>query len=586
MGKLLRMFSFVRPYKWRLFFFYFAVIGYSFFRSVPILIIRQYLKVIFDARQVAGDANTEAFLGQLWHAVFLLVSCLILGAYFMHRCRIAQAYLSAIAVRDATNRVLRHLLRQSLSFFDRQKVGEIVSRVNRDARALSQTVRIFTALVQTPLTTLGMLVAVLVLNWKLALIGMIGYPLAVWPTVVMGRRIRRLSRRRRQVAADRTSAMVQVFGATKVVKSLRREGEEADRFVERNNDLFRLQMKGVRVGAAMGALVAILYGLGIGAAVAVGGYVIVTGVADFNPADLFAFLMALIGLSTPVRGLVGINAQIQAALPGAERLFELLDVHEGLPQPERPTEVEPLREAVRLRNVSFSYGRERVLDNVSIEVPAGRKVGIVGPSGTGKSTTIGLVCRFYDPDSGAVEADGVDLRQANLSSWLGQVGLVTQDPLLFNTTIRENILYGKPDAADGEIEAAARLADIHEDIMKLPDGYETTVGERGVRLSGGQRQRICLARALVGNPRVLLLDEATSSLDSASERVVQEAIDRAGEGRTVVTVAHRLSTVRNADRIYVIVKGRVESWGTHEELIERSPVYRELWEMQSAAPVR
>lgn len=261
-------------------------------------------------------------------------------------------------------------------------------------------------------------------------------------------------------------------------------------------------------------------------------------------------------------------------------MFELLDANEHLPVAPDAKPAQAPKEAIRLCKVCFSYDKKPVLDHVDIEIPAGKTTAIVGPSGSGKSTVVNLVARFYDPNSGTVEVDGQDLKRLEPASWLKLLGLVTQEPLLFNASIKDNIRYGRLEATDAEIEVAAKLAGIHEEILKLPHGYDTIVGERGTRLSGGQRQRICIARALVRNPAVLLLDEATSSLDSASERQVQEAIARAKTGRTTLVVAHRLSTVIDADRIYVLVDGKIEAYGTHEALLEKSPTYKRLWELQ------
>ena len=372
--------------------------------------------------------------------------------------------------------------------------------------------------------------------------------------------------------------MVQVFGATRVVKGFGREEEEASRFAATNSEIFHHSMKGARAASSLKGLVEIVNAVGGVAVVFVGGLMVLRG--HFAPQDFFTFLFALVSLHKPSRVLGDANAQINNCLPGAERLFELLDVKDALPVPPDAVAAGPLRDAIRFRDVRFSYGREEVLGGVDLEMCAGKVTAIVGPSGSGKSTLVNLAARFYDPASGSVEVDGVDLKSVKPESWLGQLGLVTQDPVLFNTSIRDNIRYGRLDATNVEVEGAARLSNIHEDIVKLPEGYDTPAGERGMQLSGGQRQRICLARALVRGPAVLLLDEATSSLDSASERLVQEAIASAQKGRTSIVVAHRLSTVMDADRIYVLVGGRVEAAGRHDELLDTSATYKHLWEIQ------
>ena len=566
--KLLRMFHFVSPYKWRLFFFIFTALGFSIFASLPLFIAREFLRLVFEK---GGES-------EFYTAVGLLLACWVMRAYFIVRREVAAQYLANVAVRDGTNRVMAHLVNRPLAFFDRWRSGELISRIGTDAQALAMTVRFFTIFVREPLTVVGVVAVIFYLNWKLALLGLIGFPLAAAPIALISRVVRRSSHRGRESAADRSDAMVQVFGATRVVKGFGREEKESDGFAATNSKIFYHNMKVARASAALRGIVETVNGIGGVAVVFVGGLMVLRGV--FTPQDFFTFLFALVSLHQPTRSLGDANAQINNCLPGAERLFELLDVKDSLPVPPDAAPAGPPRDAIRFRGVRFSYGREEILGGVDLEMGAGKVTAIVGPSGSGKSTLVNLAARFYDPASGSVEVDGVDLKNIRPESWLDQLGLVTQDPILFNTSIGDNIRYGRLDATDADVEEAARLANIHEDILKLPEGYDTPAGERGMQLSGGQRQRICLARALVREPAVLLLDEATSSLDSASERLVQEAIASAQKGRTSIVVAHRLSTVMDADRIYVLVGGRVEAAGRHDELLDTSATYKHLWEIQ------
>ncbi len=568
MRKLFRMFRFVSSYKWRLFFFIFTAVGYSAFASLPLLIINEFIRLIIES----GDWHRFLF------SVGLLLVCWVFRVYFIVRREVAARYLANVAVRDATNRVMSHLVRRPLAFFDKWRSGELISRVGMDAGALAQTIAFFTILVREPLTVVGVLAIIFALNWKLALIGLVGFPLAALPIALLSRVVRKASRRVRESSADRSDAMVQVFGATRVVKGFGREDLEADRFNATNADIFHHAMKGVRATASLKGIVEMVNGIGGVGVVFVGGLMVWKRL--LTPQDFFTFLFALVALHQPTKALGAANSQINNCLPGAERLFELLDVRDELPVPPNAVAARAPNEAIRFRDVRFSYGREEILGGVDLDIAAGKVTAIVGPSGSGKSTLINLAARFYDPLSGTVEVDGTDLKDVRPETWLDQLGLVTQDPVLFNASIADNIRYGRLDATDAQIEEAARLANIHDDITKLPDGYGTLAGERGMQLSGGQRQRICLARALVREPAILLLDEATSSLDSASERVVQEAIASAQEGRTSLVVAHRLSTVIDADRIYVLVGGRVEASGTHDELLGKSSTYNRLWEIQ------
>ncbi len=568
MKNLIRMFRYVSPYKWRLFGFLFFSVAFSAFASLPLFIVRDFLQVVFKSH----DRD------QFYMTVGLLLACWVMRGYLLYRREVASHYLANVAVRDATNRVMAHLVRRPLAFFDKWRSGELISRVSTDAGALAMTIAIFAILIREPLTILGVLSVILVMNWKLALIGVIGIPIAALPIALLGRVIRKASHRTREHGADRSDAMVQVFGATRVVKGFGQEDAESERFSGSNSEIFRHSMKAARAGASLGGLVEGVNGIGVVAVVFIGGLMVLDD--KLAPQDFFTFMLAFVALHRPTRTLGAANAQINNFLPGAERLFEILDIKDALPVPPDAVAARAPRDTIRFRDVRFSYGREEVLAGVDLEVAAGKATAIVGPSGSGKSTLINLAARFYDPVSGVVEVDGTDLRRLRPETWLDQLGLVTQDPVLFNASIRDNIRYGRIGATDREIEEAARLANIHDDIMMLPDGYATLAGERGMQLSGGQRQRICLARALVRRPAVLLLDEATSSLDSASERVVQEAIASAQKGRTSIVVAHRLSTVIDADCIYVLVGGQVEAAGRHEELLGKSATYKHLWQIQ------
>ena len=568
MHKLRRMFRFVKPYKLRLVFFLFTAIGYSAMTALPALVIREFIAVLIERTDLA----------RFWQSALLLALVWLFRVYFIMRRHVAEGYLSHVVVRDATNRVMAHTLEQPLGFYDRWRSGELMSRITHDALALNQSVRIFTAFVREPLSVVAVVAMLAWLSLKLTLVGVVGFPLAAIPVVYLSNKIRQASRRARESVADRSDAMVQAFGGMRVVKGFGREDLETEKFAGTNNSIFDYTMRYVRAHASMRGILETVGGIGAVGVFIIGGLMVMDG--KLSPQDFLTFMVMLPALYQPTKQLGQANAQIQEALPGAERLFALLDAEEKLPVADNPAKIEDLKDAVRLADVSFNYGREKVLEGVALDVTAGKVTAIVGPSGSGKSTVLNLVARFYDPVEGRVTVDGTDLRDADLDRWRDQMGLVTQEPFLFNTSIRDNIRYGRLDATDEEVEAAARTANIHDDIAALPEGYETPAGERGAQLSGGQRQRICLARALVRNPSVLLLDEATSSLDSVSEREVQAAIDRAQSGRTSLVVAHRLSTIMNADRIYVMVGGKIEASGTHGELLAESPTYERLWTIQ------
>jgi subfamily B ATP-binding cassette protein MsbA len=575
-SNLRRMAQYITPYKLRFAFFLFTAIGYSAFSSLPIFIIKRFLEIFVEGTGATGDADAE-----FWTCVLLLALVEIVRVYFIIRREVAQQYLAQVAVRDATNKVIAHVIARPLAFFDRWRSGELISRISHDSQALANSIQIFTIFVREPLTIAAVLAALFTMNWRLTLVVLVGLPLAAIPVMFLNKRIRKSSRLASEVTAERADALVQVITGMRIVKGFHRESTEADAFIRKNVSIFGHLVRRMRASANMKGVVEFVTAIAIVLVFVAGYELIARGLT--TPSELLTFVIGLGSFTAPIKHLAHMNAIIQESLPAAERLFKLLDTDDHLWSPASPRPASRPKRSIALRGVAFSYGRETVLSDLTIEIPVGTTTAIVGPSGSGKSTVLNLVARFHDPVSGRVEVDGVDLKEIDVEGWLGQIGLVTQDPFLFNMSIRDNIRYGRLDATDAEIEAAARLANIHDDIGKFEGGYDAMAGERGAQLSGGQRQRICLARALVRNPSILLLDEATSSLDSAAERIVQDAIERAQAGRTCVTVAHRLSTIVNADRIYVLVEGSVEAHGTHEELLASSATYRHLWRIQQGA---
>ena len=565
---------YVLPYKGRVFLFIFAALGYAAFSGLPIWIIKNFLTILIEEQ-------TPTNVASFWDAVLLLALVESMRAYFLVRRETAQWHLSQLAVRDTTNKLMAHIMQRPLSFFDQWRSGELVSRIVSDSSALVIVIRAFTAFIREPLTMAAVTGTLFYMNWRLTLVAFVGLPLAALPIVALSRKIRAASHGERAANADRVDALHQAFSGARVVKGFHSEEAES-RNVERINAVgFDKAMKRRRAAANIKGLtegVAAVAAIGV---FCVGFWMIRQGAT--TPAELLTLVIALGLFGRPIKALGDANSIVQDALPGAERLFRLLDDTTRLETPDDPVIVGRPRSAIALSDVCFGYGREEVLRDINIEIAANKVTAIVGPSGSGKTTVLNLVGRFYDPTSGRVTVDGTDLRQVDPRQWLEHIGLVTQEPFLFNSPIRENIRYGRLEATDAEIEEAARMANIHDDIVAFPSGYDTIAGERGMQMSGGQRQRICLARALVRDPAVLLLDEATSSLDSAAEREVQAAIERARAGRTVVVIAHRLSTILDADRIYVMVGGSVEASGTHDELLETSPTYRHLWYVQQGA---
>jgi len=519
----------------------------------------------------------------LWYSAALFATVALGITYFTYASAILSKYLAYRVSRDAQNKVMGHLLTMPIAYFHGKRSGELIARMTTDISSLRRAIGLATDFIKSPIALAWLVAAAFRIEWRLALVGFVGFPLAIGPLVMLSRKMRKASRKTRQKIADLASSMVQMFGGIRLVRAYGQEKAEEARFIKTNESRFRQSMKKARAKALSRATVELLSALGLMSAFMLGGMMIING--TISPGDVTALLIALISMYRPAKALARSNEELQDAIPGAERVYELHDVRSDLPEAPDAAEVTGLERCIEIRNVSFSYVEGTpVLRDVSLRVEKGQTVALVGPTGAGKSTLLDLVCRFYDPDEGAISIDGLDLREVRIRSLLSQIAIVPQEPFLFNDTVKANILYGRPGATDDDVVQAARAAAIHHEILHFDNGYDTVVGERGTRLSGGQRQRVSIARALLRNAPILVLDEATSSLDSQSELLVQQAVERLLEGRTTLVIAHRLSTVRHADMIAVLVDGRVEETGTHERLLGSSVTYRRLWEMQQAGP--
>ena len=486
------------------------------------------------------------------------------------------------AVVDLRQEAGDYLLRLSMAYFDQKKVGDLISRLTNDIKAASLALNFFTAdIVECPLVIAFALVAALYHSWQLTLICLLGLPL-IWLLLVrFGRRIRKHSSKSLAQLAQVTESMQQMISGMRVVKSFGLEKQKAEEF-RRENELFlKRVLKMVRNKAAGRALIEASYVLALAALIFLGGFVVMNNYWGLTVGGLAAFCTALATMYRPGKRLARAYTIVQESLPGCHRIFALLDEKPEIKDAPDAIELKEVRGEIVFEDVWFAYnGGEPVLRAASFHLQPGKVLGIVGPSGAGKSTILNLILRFYDPTRGRILIDGIDIRKIRRKSLLKHIAVVTQEPFLFNTTIAENIGYGRVDATFEEIVEAAKAANIHETIESLEHGYETVVGERGAKLSGGERQRITIARAILRNPTILLLDEATSNLDSESEKAVQEALSRLIRGRTCIIVAHRLSTVRDADRIMVVDNGMIVEQGTHEELMARNGLYRKLYDIQ------
>ena len=473
-----------------------------------------------------------------------------------------------------------HLMRADLAFFNKTSTGQLISRFTNDVAMLRAAVSTALTGIAKDLLTLVALVGVMFYqNWSLAIIAFFAFPVAVLPIARIGRRIRRVSVDTQTEMAEFTTLLDDTFLGARHVRAYGMEDYETGRASHLVKRIYKLMMKSTRVRSVAHPMMEALGGTAVAVIVLYGGSQVIAGTT--TPGTFFSFVSALLMAYQPMKDLAKLNANLEEGLAAAQRVYALLDLEAEIRD---APDAKPLAlegGAIRLEDVQFAYAPDnRALKGLSLVVPAGATAALVGASGAGKSTVLNLIPRFYDVQGGRVTIDGQDVRSLTLASLRGAIALVSQEVSLFDDTVRANIAYGKPDASQSEIEAAARAAAAHDFIAQLPQGYDTPVGGQGAMLSGGQRQRIAIARAMLKNAPILLLDEATSALDSDSERQVQAALGALMRGRTTLIVAHRLSTVKDADIIYVIGEGRVVEQGTHGELLARRGAYARLYEMQ------
>ena len=490
-------------------------------------------------------------------------------------------------VRDVRNELFGHIVEQSTSFFGRRTTGQLMSRLSNDVNRIQQVVSDTVGdLVRESLALLAYAALMIYYDVGLGLVCLTSAPLIVYPLVRVGQRVRRTTRRSQEELEQLSHISAEAITANRIVKAFGAERFETKKFNKASQRLYRINMKVTSSVAALPPLMEVLGGIFAAGLLWYASRAIGTG--QMTAGEFTAFLAALFLSYGPIKKLSRVNASLQQAIAAAERIFELLDQHSETRDRLDAKPAELFRESIDFKNVSFSYEREReekILKDISFSVKVGNMVAVVGLSGAGKTTLVSLIPRFYDVTDGAILIDGVDTRDVTLRSLRGQIGIVAQDSVLFDDTITNNIAYASPNSSQDDIESSARMAHAHDFIVRLPDQYETRVGERGQRLSGGQRQRIAIARALLKNAPILILDEATSSLDVESDLLVQDALSQLMVGRTSFVIAHRLSTIRRADTIVVLQDGKVVEVGSHNELFMKpNSVYGKLYAMQIFDP--
>ncbi len=566
-----RLLRYVRPYTGRL-----SIAGVAYLVQASIsLIFPLVVQRLVDDVLSAGDIVVLNWLAGGLLALFMVQAI----ASYTHI--IQMAFISSRVIRDIRLQIYTHLQSLSLRYFADNRTGELVSRLTSDVTLLQRAITDdILQLIRQVLTLVGAAALLFYLNWQLTLLILIMMPLVGLSISRLGRKIRSNSKEAQDELAEVANVIEETISGVRMVKSFAREGYERQRFTDRINAVFDAALRRDKIRAQLSPIIGLIAFTSLTLAFWVGSRQVIGGVLSIG--ELVAYLFYTLLISTPVASLSGLYSQFQAAIGATEKLFELLDTQADIADAPHALALPPITGNVAFQAVDFDYvSHASILKGVNFTANAGQVIALVGPSGAGKSTLVNLIPRFYDVGSGAIVIDGHDIRDVKVASLRDQIGIVPQETTLFSDTVRANIRYGKLDATDAEIEAAAQAANAHTFItQELPDGYDTLVGERGVKLSGGQRQRVSIARALLKDPRILILDEATSSLDSESEQLVQDALDRLMAGRTSFVIAHRLSTIVNADAILVLEGGALSEQGTHTELLAANGLYAKLHAMQ------
>ncbi|HDN67690.1 MAG TPA: ABC transporter ATP-binding protein [Firmicutes bacterium] len=557
---------------------------------VPERIDREILKpkaAFFERLKLKLESKTNQLIRgktkrqTLKHLCLVLALAVFLKNLFGYLHAYLIVHVEEGVARDFRNNLYEHFQNLPLSYFDKNRAGVLISRVTNDVGVLNRSLRVvFTTLVQDLLLVFLYLGILLVLSWRLTLFVIAVLPVTLWIIAKIGLKLRKYSARAQGRMADITSVLQETISGIRVMKAFAMERFEIAKFRQATQRYFNTVMKRIRVGK-LASPVTEFWGTAVGLLLLFYGGLQVLEGGVLAPKEFIGFLVVLFSLTDPLKRLGRANSQIQEGLAAGERIFEVLDTRPSIQNSRNALSIREIKEGIRFVDVWFRYENgKNVLKHIELEIKAGETLALVGPTGSGKSTLVDLIPRFYDPYRGRVEIDGIDLRKIELGSLRRLMGIVTQETILFNDTVWNNIAYGVPQMPEEKVIQAAKAANAHDFILKLPQGYQTLIGDRGVRLSGGERQRLAIARAILKNPGLLIFDEATSALDTEAELLVQEAITRLIKGRTSIVIAHRLSTVQSADRIVVLDNGQIVQQGSHQQLMKEDGLYRILYRKQ------
>jgi ATP-binding cassette, subfamily B, bacterial MsbA len=570
-SKWQRMLRYVKPYRGR----FAAGIALGMLTGGSIAVVAEglsrVLKVVFEGE------NTSPEMAML--TIFLFPTILIVRAFLEYLSAYCMNWVGTRVITDLRQAVFAHTQKLSLDFYTQSNVGDLISRFTNDCQqAQSAVTSVIADAIKHPFAVVTTTIYLVYNYTLLSTAAVVLAPFCIFPIVYFGRRVRKISKLAQENQGEILSRLHETITGARVVKAFTMEEEETKKFREVSNRQFSFQMKIIRFTNILSPLIEVVAAVG-------GGIALYLAYRNGIPmSDFMAMLVATFLMYAPIKGLSKLHLTIQKSMAATDRVLAILDLEPTVKESPESMTLKPIKYQIQFERVSFRYGETDVLNQIELTIPHGKTVALVGPSGSGKTTLLNLLPRFYDPREGRVLIDGIDVKNATLHSLRGQMAIVTQDTILFNDTIRNNIRYGSLSSSENELIEAARRANAHDFIMHQAQGYDTLVGDKGVKLSGGQKQRIAIARALLKNPPILLLDEATSALDTESERLVQEALDTLVKGRTVIAIAHRLSTIQKSDLIVVLDRGAILEMGTHDELLRRNRLYRKLYDMQFQEP--